>query len=314
MNTRTFKTLIKRWWQRGFRILQRIGVNVVPEHFYSGIPNIADLERRTDWRRPRSMHAIATNDPDRQIALLGTMLSPHVAHLRARSILADSIVGGGADGGYGEIEADVLFAFVATNRPKRIVQIGCGVSTAIMLRGADRADYRPDIVCVEPYPSAYLLEADKNRLIRLIDKPAQVVDLSILTDLAAGDLLFIDSTHAVKPGSEVNFLIHEVLPRLAPGVWVHFHDIYFPYDYSRHTTSDDLFFAQETALLYAFLTGNPGYRVEISLSMIHYACPEALRGLIPKYKPDTQIDGLSAGTGGHFPSSIWLRTASRSPG
>lgn len=313
MNTRTFKTLIKRWWQRGFRILQRVGVNVVPEHFYSGIPNIADLERRADWRRPRSMHAIAVNEPDRQIALLGTMLSPHVDHLRARSILADSIVGGGADGGYGEIEADVLFAFVATNSPKRIVQIGCGVSTAIMLQGAERAGYRPDIVCVEPYPSTYLLEADKNRLIRLVEKPAQVVDLSILTDLAAGDLLFIDSTHAVKPGSEVNFLIHEVLPRLAPGVWVHFHDIYFPYDYSRHTTSDDLFFAQETALLYAFLTGNPGYRVEISLSMIHYACPDALHGLIPKYKPDTQIDGLSAGTGGHFPSSIWLRTASQSP-
>jgi hypothetical protein len=308
MNTRTFKTLIKRWWQRGFRILQRVGVNVVPEHFYSGIPNIADLERRTDWRRPRSMHAIACNDLDRQVALLGTTLSPHSDHLQTRSILEDSIVGGGADGGYGEIEADVLFAFVATNRPKRIVQIGCGVSTAIMLQGAERASYKPDIACVEPYPSAYLLEADKNGLLRLIDKPAQVVDLSILTDLAAGDLLFVDSTHAVKPGSEVNFLIHEVLPRLAPRVWVHFHDIYFPYDYSRHTTSDDLFFAQETALLYAFLTGNPGYRVEISLSMIHYARPEALQGLMPKYKPDTQIDGLSTGTGGHFPSSIWLRT------
>ena len=308
MNTRTFKTLIKRWWQRGFRILQRIGVNVVPEHFYSGIPNIAYLERRADWRQARSMHAIAVNEPDRQIALLGAMLSPHFDHLRTRSILEDSIVGGGADGGYGEIEADVLFAFVATNRPKRIVQIGCGVSTAIMLQGAERASYKPDIACVEPYPSAYLLEADKNGLLRLIDKPAQVVDLSILTDLAAGDLLFVDSTHAVKPGSEVNFLIHEVLPRLAPGVWVHFHDIYFPYDYSRHTTSGDLFFAQETALLYAFLTGNPGYRVEISLSMIHYARPEALRGLMPKYKPDTQIDGLSTGTGGHFPSSIWLRT------
>ena len=307
MKTRRLKTLIKRWWQRGFRILQRFGVNVVPEHFYSGIPNIADLERRTDWRRPRSMHAIAANDSDRQVALLGAILAPHSVHLRGRSILEESIGAGGADGGYGEIEADVLFAFVATNRPKRIVQIGCGVSTAIMLRGAEQADFRPDIVCVEPYPSAYLLDADKSRLVRLIDKPAQVVDLSILTDLAAGDLLFIDSTHAVKPGSEVNFLVHEVLPRLAAGVWVHFHDIYFPYDYSRHTTGDDLFFAQETALLYAFLSGNPGYRVEISLSMIHYDRPEALRGLIPKYKPDTQVDGLSAGTGGHFPSSIWLR-------
>jgi len=307
MSTRTFKTLMKRGWQRGFRVLQRLGVNVVPEHFYSGIPNIADLERRDDWRRPRSMHGIVANDPARQIALLEAMLSPQFDVLRSRSVLQDSIVGGGADGGYGEIEADVLFAFVATNRPKRIVQIGCGVSTAIMLQAAKQANCKPEIVCVEPYPSDYLLEADKNQLVRLVDKPAQIVDISVLTDLAAGDLLFIDSTHAVKPGSEVNYLIHEVLPRLAPDVWVHFHDIYFPYDYGRRTPNDDLFFAQESALLYAFLTGNRGYRVEASLSQIHYACPDELRRLIPKYKPDEQVDGLSRGTGGHFPSSIWLR-------
>ena len=307
MNTRTFKTLVKHAWQRAFRFLQRFGINVVPEHFYSGIPNIADLERRTDWRRPRSMHGIAVNNPEQQIALLETMISPHFDYLRNSSVLEDSIVGGGADGGYGEIEADVLFAFVATYKPKRIVQVGCGVSTAIMLQAAERANYKPEIVCVEPYPSSYLVAADKNDLIRLVDKPAQIVDLSVLADLAAGDLLFIDSTHAVKPGSEVNYLVHEVLPRLASGVWVHFHDIYFPYDYSRHTPSDDLFFAQESALLYAFLTGNRGYRVEISLSQIHYACPDELRRLIPKYKPDGQIDGLSTGMGGHFPSSIWLR-------
>ena len=304
---RALKTGIKRLWQRSFTLLQRVGINVVPEHFYSGIPNIADLERRSDWRRPRTMYGIAVNAPDHQIALLDAMIAPNAEALRKGSILAESIVGGGADGGYGEIEADVLFAFVAANRPNRIVQIGCGVSTAIMLRGAARADYKPDIVCVEPYPSAYLVDAGRNGQLRLIDKPAQVVDLGILTDLAAGDLLFVDSTHAVKPGSEVNFLIHEVLPRLAPGVWVHFHDIYFPYDYSRHTTTDDLFFAQETALLYAFLTGNRGYRVEISLSMIHYACPNALRALIPKYTPDAQVDGLSTGAGGHYPSSVWLR-------
>jgi predicted O-methyltransferase YrrM len=307
MNGRTLKTVAKRWWQRAFRVLQRLGINVVPEHFYSGIPNIADLERRADWRKPRSMHGIAVNDSGRQISLLEEMLSPHFDVLRRRSVLEDSIVGGGADGGYGEIEADVLFAFVATNRPKRVVQVGCGVSTAIMLRAAKQASYKPEIVCVEPYPSSYLVDADKKDLIRLVDKPAQIVELSCLTDLAAGDLLFIDSTHAVKPGSEVNYLVHEVLPRLASGVWVHFHDIYFPYDYGRHALSDDLFFAQESALLYAFLAGNPGYRVEISLSLVHYSCPEELRRLIPKYEPDRQVDGLSTGTVGHFPSSIWLR-------
>ena len=121
----------------------------------------------------------------------------------------------------------------------------------------------------------------------------------------------MNSTHAVKPGSEVNFLVHEVSPRLPPGSGFYFHDIYFPYELQSDDGKDDLFFAQETALLYAFLTGNPGYRVEISLSQIHYACPEELRRLIPRYTPDGQVDGLSTGTGKHFPSSIWLRVVDR---
>ena len=143
--------------------------------------------------------------------------------------------GGGADGGYGEIEAEVLFGFVASRRPRRVIQIGCGVSTAVMLMAAAKADYKPEIVCIEPYPSAYLREAESKGLIRLVVEPAQVVDFDVIADLGDDDLLFVDSTHAVKPGSEVNYLIHEVLPRLRPGAWVHFHDIYFPYDYARDT-------------------------------------------------------------------------------
>ena len=95
---RALKTGIKRLWQRGFTLLQRVGINVVPEHFYSGIPNIADLERRSDWRRPRTMHGIAVNAPDRQIALLDAMITPNAEPLHKGSILAESIVGGGADG------------------------------------------------------------------------------------------------------------------------------------------------------------------------------------------------------------------------
>ena len=93
-----------------------------------------------------------------------------------------------------------------------------------------------------------------------------------------GDLLFIDSTHAVRPGSEVNYLIHEVLPRLKPGVWVHFHDIYFPYDYARDTLDGDMLFPQESTLLYAFLTGNDHFKVEASLS-IPYGATHGMREL-----------------------------------
>jgi len=307
LKTRTWKTWAKRGWHRSFRLLQRGGINVLPHHFYSGVPDLADLQRRSDWRKPRSMHGIAQRDIDSQVALLGEWLAPHRDFMQSRSIQRESFVGGGADGGYGEIEADVLFAFVATNKPRRITQVGCGVSTAICLMAAERAGYKPDIVCLEPYPSAYLQEAARKGAIRLVDKPAQVVDHDVIADLAAGDLLFIDSTHAVRPGSEVNYLIHEVLPRLKPGVWVHFHDIYFPYDYARDTLDGDMLFPQESTLLYAFLTGNDHFKVEASLSMVHYARPDALRTLIAKYEPAGQVDGLRDGSGTHFPSAAWLR-------
>ena len=307
MRGRSLKTLAKRGWHRSFRLLQRAGINLLPDHFYSTVPNLADLERRSDWRKPRSMHGILQRDIDAQVALLGTWLSPHADVLRGRSVHREAFVGGGTDGGYGEIEAEVLFGFVATNKPRRITQVGCGVSTAICLSAAERAGYKPDIVCFEPYPSAYLQEAARKGSIRLVAQFAQTVDYDVIADLDDGDLLFIDSTHAVKPGSEVNYLIHEVLPRLKPGVWAHFHDIYFPYDYARDTLDGDMLFPQESSLLYAFLSGNGRFRVEASLSMIHYAKPDALRALIPKYEPSGQVDGLRADGGRHFPSAAWLR-------
>jgi hypothetical protein len=200
----------------------------------------------------------------------------------------------------------VLFGFVASVRPARVIQIGCGVSTAVILMAAAKAGYKPAVTCVEPYPSTYLKDCEARQLLRLLEKPAQTVEVEVLSELTAGDLLFIDSTHAVKPGSEVNYLIHEVLPRLKPGVWVHFHDVYFPYDYTRDLLAGDLLFPQESSLLYAFLANNRRYRLEASLSMIHYAGPQGLRALIPKYQPSRQVDGLAT-TAGHFPSSAWLR-------
>lgn len=307
MDRRAFKTFLKDGWHRAFRLLQRTGVNVLPEHYYSCIPNLDDLERRSDWRRPRSMYGIAQRSVDKQVDLLGEWIGPHAEHLASQSIHRAAISGGGGDGGYGEIEADVLFAFVATCKPARITQIGCGVSTAAMLMAAERAAYKPEVTCIEPYPSGYLRDAEAKGQIRLIAQPAQLVDFDLIADLGPGDLLFVDSTHAVKPGSEVNYIVHEVLPRLRDGVWVHFHDIYFPYDYTRGVLESDLLFPQESTLLYAFLTGNARFHLEACLSMVHYARPERLRTLLPKYEPSGQVDGLATREGKHFPSSAWLR-------
>ena len=116
----------------------------------------------------------------------------------------------------------------------------------------------------------------------------------------------IESTN---PGSEVNRVILEVLPRLKPGDWAHFHDIYFPYDYQRGLLSDDLFFCNESVLLQAFLSNNPRYSIRASLSMLHYARPDELQAALPNYDPAGNDHGLK-GSDGHFPASSYLQVIS----
>jgi predicted O-methyltransferase YrrM len=281
-----------------------LGFSVLPLHFYSSIPNIRELRRRTDWREPRSMHGINFLSTDKQITLLREVLSARAGD--ASDPYVEAVAQNGVDGGYGIIEAHVLAAFVASRKPARVVQVGCGVSTAVMLSAARSAGYRPETTCIDPFPTEYLRHASSEGAITLLAKPAQLVEIDTFTSLGAGDLLFVDSTHTVKPGSEVNRIVLEVLPRLQRGVLVHFHDIYFPYEYSRGFLSRDLFFPGETSLLYAFLLNNPTFRIDLCLSMLHYAVPDALKALLPNYEPQGNDAGLAAGDGLHFPSAIYL--------
>src|SRR5690606_27679202 len=103
-------------------------------------------------------------------------------------------------------------------KPQKVIQIGCGISTAVMLRAAREINHSINIVCIEPYPSRFLKDTHANGTISLIEKKAQEVPMDVLTALSENDLFFVDSTHTVKTGSEVNRIILEVLPRFKKGV------------------------------------------------------------------------------------------------
>lgn len=96
-------------------------------------------------------------------------------------------------------------------------------------------------MCVGPYPTEFVEERAQASALDLVEDRVQNVDLDIPQGPGAKDLLFVDSTHTGKPGSNVNHLVLEILPRLAKGTYVHFHDILFPYDYSPGILEDDLF-------------------------------------------------------------------------
>ncbi len=304
---RTLKGLGKRGLRTVLEQGQRLGVSILPRHFYSEVPDLRALRASSRWRRSRSMSNVSGIEIQDQLEFVRCCCRrlDRAEGLRDRDIHARACLDNGG-AGYGPIESEFLHAFIRETRPPQVIQVGCGVSTAVMLRAAAEAGHEMDLICVDPFPSAFLRDAADEGRIRLIASPAQELESKFFEGLAEGGLLFVDSSHVVGPGSEVNLLILEVLPRLRPGHWIHFHDIYFPYDYQRGLLGDELFFSNESALLMALLIGNPRLSIRASLSMLHYDCPDELRELFPDYRPARSHDGLSASEG-HFPSSIYLQ-------
>ncbi len=128
------------------------------------------------------------------------------------------------------LDAAACYAIIRDARPSRIVEVGSGHSTRFLARAAQDGGFSCNITCIDPQPRASL------RGLPVDFRPgiAQTADPAIYAALAAGDVLFIDSSHILMPGSDVDFLFSRVLSRLPAGVLLHIHDIFLPDDYPRH--------------------------------------------------------------------------------
>jgi Methyltransferase domain len=302
---RSLKNRSKALLRSAFELGQRFKVDILPRHFYSEIPDIHLLRNSRQWMEPRSLHGV-WSDLDAQVAWVDQCTSRFRDSLKQFEIHQAAIRMNGSDEGYGEIEADLLYCFVRAHRPGKIVQIGCGVSTAVCLRAAQDEGYTPRIICIEPYPTGFLLRESQSGRIELLAKTLQDVGSECAAWLGAGDLFFVDSSHTLAPAGEVNLIVLEILPRLAPGSYVHFHDIHFPFDYPPDTLSTALFFQHETALLYAFLVMNDHFEIVASLGLLNHRRPGDLMRIFPDMTPKKFDEGLALGDG-HYPSSIYLR-------
>lgn len=304
---RRLKNQCKKLLRIVFEVGQRFKLDILPRHFYSEIPDLRILKNTTQWKLPRSMRGIKA-ELDAQVAWVDQCTSLYRGGLSGYSIHKTAIGMSGSDEGYGEIEADFLYCFIRAFRPAQIVQVGCGVSTAVCLQAAHNEAYTPRITCIEPYPTEFLKRESAAGRINLVPRKFQDAGCECVDSLRAGDLFFVDSSHALAPAGEVNLLILEALPRLAPGAYAHFHDIHFPYDYNPDTLSTALFFQHETALLYAFLLLNSDFEVAVSLSMLYHLRHADLARFFPDLGPAEFDEGLlKKGARYCYPSSIFLR-------
>jgi predicted O-methyltransferase YrrM len=162
-----------------------------------------------------------------------------------------------------QADAIFLYSFLRLRQPKRIIEVGSGFSSAVMLDTVDRFfTWQPEITLIEPFPITLkrILRPDDYSKITLIEDKVQHVPMERFTSLQAGDLLFIDSSHVVKCGSDVQFLMFEVLPRLSVGVVVHFHDVFGTFEYPREWLLKGWYWNESYALR-AFLSYNAAWEI-----------------------------------------------------
>ncbi len=250
---------------------------VAPGHFYSPLTSDADVVRALSWEQ--AAPGVDLRE-DAQLALTGKL-----AEIIAQTLPGPRWDGGQANSMFGPADAAVYRAMLHYLRPKRIIEVGSGYSTAVAV------DEGYAVTCIEPYPDRLMSLLREGDPVTLIDQPVQDVPLSLFATLNAGDILFIDSTHVAKAGSDVCWLLLHVLPRL-PGVVVHVHDIFWPFTYRKDWLAEHRDW-NEAYLLHAFLSGNASWKILLFSSWLWHCheeiVPQRLRG--------------------HEPGSIWLHNA-----
>lgn len=187
------------------------------------------------------------------------------------------------NGWFSYSDAIFLYSFLRKHLPKRIVEVGSGFSSAVMLDAIDNFySERPEITFIEPYPDRLinlLKEVDRDQ-VRLIDKKVQEVPPDVFLTLQSGDLLFIDSSHVVKCGSDLQMLMFEILPRLRPGVFVHFHDVFYPFTYPPQWLTEGRFW-NENYFLRAFLSYNSDWSIYFFNTYVHFMFGDLIKEKMP---------------------------------
>jgi predicted O-methyltransferase YrrM len=201
-----------------------------------------------------------------------------------------------------------LYCLVALNHPHKYVEVGCGMSTLVAARAVRDQHLQTRIISIDPQPRSEI-----DRLCdSIVRQPLEKVELGIFDQLAPGDILFVDSSHRVFTNSDVTVLFLDVLPRLQPGVLVHLHDIFLPYDYPPEWR--DRYYSEQYMLAGTLLAQGPKFRVALPNAFI--AGDRELSAVMaplwcdPLFAPDLQPDerSLPAADRSGKGTSFWMRT------
>jgi len=255
-----------------------------PGHYYSPIPGIDEVRRNADRLFDRSLRELPGIDlrTDQQLATL-EQIKVFYAEQPFHDELTPGFRYSFLNDYYSYSDALFLYGMIRLVRPRRIIEVGSGFSSFVMLDTNQRFFDRPiELTFVEPYPDRLCsrLTDDDLRTVEILRTPVQEVPLERFDALEKDDILFVDSTHVTKIGSDVNRIVFEVLPRLQSGVYVHFHDMFFPFEYPQVWLEQGRFW-NEDYLVRAFLQYNSAFQIVIWNQFLYTAFRERLEQAMP---------------------------------
>lgn len=292
---RVREALVRRLTVDWFPFFQRRGIHVTRDHYYSPVPNASTIAPAV-WDRRSQLIGIDLAELG-QIALLDACVeqfkgeydripllptpSSHEYYLQNYS--------------FGPVDGEMLFCMIRQHRPRRVIEIGSGFSTLLSAQALRANGDGGELIAIEPYPSQ-VLRTGVAGLTTLFESRVQDIPLELFASLGMNDILFIDSSHVLKLDSDVKYEYLEILPRLRPGVIVHFHDIFLPAEYPKHWFTRERRFWNEQYLLQAFLAFNRQFDVLWAASYMHLTHPTMLESAFGSYKSTAE-----------WPGSFWVR-------
>lgn len=265
-------------------LVRRLGVFPLINHYYEPL----FVHEESDRPGPRIRGGIELNLSDQLSRLALVSCRDELLRLRWDS---PSGVGelqySSSNGSFEAGDADLLYSIVRRLQPRRVIEVGAGNSTLIVRAALQRnatQGHSSLHTCIEPYEMPWLANLD----VKLLRLRVQDVDLSVFRELERDDLLFIDSSHMVRPGGDILFELFEILPELQPGVVIHVHDIFTPRDYPTSWRHDHFRFWNEQYVLEALLSYSQRYEILFALNWLKESAFERVSFALPYVQRSSQ--------------------------
>ncbi len=275
-----------------FVFFQFFGIHITRVHYYQPIPDTRKLGKK-NLDKKFSMTGLKMNS-EKQIDLLKLFEGKYKKEYE--SVFKSTRDGNGS---IGPVDTETLYSMVRYLKPKRIIEIGSGYSTLMMakaiLKNKEDGAYDCQLESIDPYPANFI-EKGFDGFSKLIKKEVQEIPVEYFNKLEENDILFVDTSHVLKIGGDVQYEYLEIIPNLNKGVFVHIHDIFMPKEYPEKWIMEDHTFWNEQYLLQAFLAFNSEFEIILATNFLHQKFPELFEKFFSSY------DRLTSS-----PGSFWIK-------